>query len=299
MASKKKPAKKAAEKSEAKVSSPQAEAVEAPVEYAQVAPVPVPVPEVERPPNPNPGWECLDINRKALIWFILVTLGVAIATFIGMIPVLANLTKAEMKKGDSAYVALKDADKPESYREQLEQFEQLQVQQGSYKGRDRLQADPPREIVELVESQEKVLATYAYNAETKRARIPIEVAMEKMLKQGVKSGKPKAMVMTPELEKGKAIFLGVGACFTCHGNTGRGDGPAAVALNPKPRSFASGEYLFDTDGDGIKGSPADLRNILKFGTIKYGGSPLMPPRPDIMGEDLENLVKFVQALKAE
>ena len=292
MASKKKPARKAAAKSAAKVSSPRAETVE-------VEAVPVPAPEVERPPNPNPGWECLDINRKALIWFILVTLGVAIATFIGMIPVLAGLTKAEMKKGDSAYVALKNADKPESYREQLDQFEQLQVQQGSYGGRDRLQVDPPREIIELVDSQEKVLATYGYNAETKRARIPIEMAMEKMLDQGIKSGKPKAMVMTPELEKGKAIFLGVGACFTCHGNTGRGDGPAAVALSPKPRSFASGEYLFDTDGDGIKGSPADLRNILKFGTIKYGGSPLMPPRPDITGEDLENLVKFVQALKAE
>ena len=177
MASKKKPAGKTAAKSAAMVSSSKAEPVEAQVEYAQVAPVPVP--EVERPPNPNPGWECLDINRKALIWFILVTLGVAIATFIGMIPVLANLTKVEMKKGDSAYVALKDADKPESYGEQIDQFEQLQVEQGSYRGRDRLQTDPPREIVELVNSQEKVLATYGYNAETKQARIPIEVAMEK------------------------------------------------------------------------------------------------------------------------
>ena len=98
MASKKKPARKTAATSAAKVSSSKAEPVEAQVEYAQVEPVPVPVPEVERPPNPNPGWECLDINRKALIWFILVILGFAIATFIGMIPVLANLTKAEMKK---------------------------------------------------------------------------------------------------------------------------------------------------------------------------------------------------------
>ena len=27
-------------------------------------------------------------------------------------------------------------------------------------------------------------------------------------------------------------------CFTCHGNSGHGDGPGAGALNPKPRSFA-------------------------------------------------------------
>src|SRR6185503_5050018 len=26
-------------------------------------------------------------------------------------------------------------------------------------------------------------------------------------------------------------------CATCHGNEGRGDGPGAIALNPKPRNY--------------------------------------------------------------
>lgn len=46
---------------------------------------------------------------------------------------------------------------------------------------------------------------------------------------------------TPELiETGKAVYAQ--NCITCHGTNGLGDGPAAAALNPKPRNFASGEW---------------------------------------------------------
>ena len=54
-----------------------------------------------------------------------------------------------------------------------------------------------------------------------------------------------------ELDKGKTIYNGTGACFSCHGATGEGDGAAAAALNPKPRSFTKGVFNFDTDGDGL------------------------------------------------
>ncbi len=98
------------------------------------------------------------------------------------------------------------------------------------------------------------------------------------------------------IEKGRSIFMGMGSCFSCHGPTGKGDGPAAIALNPKPRSFAEGAFLYDTDKDGQKGTRADLKNILANGTFKYGGSPLMPPRPDIQGADLEDLLDYVISL---
>lgn len=39
------------------------------------------------------------------------------------------------------------------------------------------------------------------------------------------------------IDKGKAIYEGKGTCFTCHGVEGRGDGPAAVNMNPAPRNF--------------------------------------------------------------
>src|SRR5262245_64939976 len=37
-------------------------------------------------------------------------------------------------------------------------------------------------------------------------------------------------------KEAKEIFSSL--CFTCHGNTGHGDGPGAATLNPKPRTFA-------------------------------------------------------------
>ncbi len=46
---------------------------------------------------------------------------------------------------------------------------------------------------------------------------------------------------TPELiEKGKAVFKT--NCTSCHGLEGYGDGPAASALNPKPRNFHQGYW---------------------------------------------------------
>ncbi|MFP6661816.1 MAG: c-type cytochrome, partial [Myxococcota bacterium] len=42
-------------------------------------------------------------------------------------------------------------------------------------------------------------------------------------------------------------------CASCHGLTGKGDGPVGAVLTPKPRDFAKAEFKFDTDGDGTAG----------------------------------------------
>ncbi len=98
------------------------------------------------------------------------------------------------------------------------------------------------------------------------------------------------------LADGKALYNSSG-CGTCHGATGLGDGPAAAALNPKPRSFESGEFVYDTDGDGVKGSDADLLNVMKNGSAKYGGSPTMPGRADIPEEDLKAIIAYIRTLQ--
>lgn len=38
-------------------------------------------------------------------------------------------------------------------------------------------------------------------------------------------------------------------CVACHGPGGKGDGPAAVALNPKPADWTSKRVQDDTDGE--------------------------------------------------
>lgn len=99
------------------------------------------------------------------------------------------------------------------------------------------------------------------------------------------------------IDRGKQVYNGAGACFSCHGPTGLGDGAAAAALNPKPRSFADGSYAYDTDGDGKKGTEADLFNIVTNGAQKYGGNMMMVGRPDLPEGDRRALVKFILSLK--
>ena len=63
------------------------------------------------------------------------------------------------------------------------------------------------------------------------------------------------------LDKGKAAFAI--NCVPCHGEKGDGTGPAAVALNPKPRNFAKDPFkqgekvedVFKTLAEGVKGTP--------------------------------------------
>ena len=100
-----------------------------------------------------------------------------------------------------------------------------------------------------------------------------------------------------ELDKGKGIYNGAGACFSCHGPAGAGDGAAAAALNPKPRSFVEGAFNYDTDGDGKTGTEQDIANIIEKGAAKFGGSMLMAGRPDIAAADRLALARYVISLK--
>jgi mono/diheme cytochrome c family protein len=86
---------------------------------------------------------------------------------------------------------------------------------------------------------------------------------------------------TPELlAKGKNIFTTV--CISCHGEGGKGDGPAGSALNPKPQNFTSKDgwkngtkvsQIYKTLQDGIPGSGMASYEYLtpeeKFGLAHY------------------------------
>ncbi len=87
--------------------------------------------------------------------------------------------------------------------------------------------------------------------------------------------------------KGKEVFDT--KCASCHGSTGKGDGPAAAALPTKPRDLSDASYVSTLTDDHI------------FKTVKEGGaavgkSPLMPPWGSVLSEeDIWNVVAYIRS----
>ena len=88
------------------------------------------------------------------------------------------------------------------------------------------------------------------------------------------------------IEAGHAIYHST--CAPCHGEGGKGDGPAAAALNPKPRDHTNGAYM-DT-----------LSNAHLFAAIKNGGAqfgyPTMPAQPQLADDSIKCVIAFVRSL---
>jgi mono/diheme cytochrome c family protein len=101
-----------------------------------------------------------------------------------------------------------------------------------------------------------------------------------------------------DVEAGKALYQGKGACAACHGPAGKGDGVAAAGLNPKPRDFSIGDFGLDTDADGQTGTETDLYNVIHDGAAKYGGAATMPGRADLSEQEIKDLVAYILSLKS-
>lgn len=76
-------------------------------------------------------------------------------------------------------------------------------------------------------------------------------------------------------------------CATCHGQAGKGDGPAAVALNPKPRDLGDAAWQKSVDD-------AHIEKIILGGGPSVGKSPLMPANPDLSAKP--DVVKALRVL---
>lgn len=82
-------------------------------------------------------------------------------------------------------------------------------------------------------------------------------------------------------------------CVSCHGWTGKGDGPNAIMLDPRPRFITKGEYL-------NKRTNLQLFSIVKGGGSAVELSDLMPSWGNVLqDQDIWNVVAFLRAISVE
>ena len=88
--------------------------------------------------------------------------------------------------------------------------------------------------------------------------------------------------------KGKDLYTK--QCAGCHGPAGKGDGPAAAVINPKPGDFTNkahmtalkDQYLFD---------------LIQKGGAAVGKSPLMTPFGSKLKDgEIQDLIAYVRSL---
>ncbi|MBI2504524.1 MAG: cytochrome c [Candidatus Latescibacteria bacterium] len=88
--------------------------------------------------------------------------------------------------------------------------------------------------------------------------------------------------------QGRKLFMANG-CNLCHGPEGRGDGPVARSLSPKPRDFA--DLSAYKRGPGLE----QLEETIQKGL--HTGQGIMPAFPNIPSEDRRRLALFIQSLQ--
>jgi len=82
-------------------------------------------------------------------------------------------------------------------------------------------------------------------------------------------------------------------CVKCHGPEGKGDGPGAAMLNPKPRAFSDCAEM-------KKHSDAEMQKVISEGGEAVGMSADMQPWGGTLSDaDIADLVKFVRSFCKE
>lgn len=88
--------------------------------------------------------------------------------------------------------------------------------------------------------------------------------------------KPALDLHSPEtIERGNNVFHGKGECYLCHGNNGKGDGIAAIGLNPSPRNFTNPKFK-------LARTPGEMFWVLKHGSP---GRAMVSAIPGLISEE--------------
>ncbi len=79
-------------------------------------------------------------------------------------------------------------------------------------------------------------------------------------------------------------------CSSCHGKTGKGDGPVAAAFPTKPADHSDAAYMGTL-------SDAHIYKVIQKGGVAVGKSPLMAPWGGVLSDpQLRDLVAYVRQL---
>jgi cytochrome c553 len=136
------------------------------------------------------------------------------------------------------------------------------------------------------------------------SRLVLVTAAAALLVAGCSKGSPKpdaaraatpAPVHTvtapavPYVSEADARKAFLGRCASCHGMEGKGDGPGATSLNPKPRNYTDKEWQKTVTDD-------QIGKTILYGGAAIGKSPIMPANPDLGSkpEMITALVKIVR-----
>lgn len=114
----------------------------------------------------------------------------------------------------------------------------------------------------------------------------VALATEKKAAKAPKAA--KASAAKGDVINGKKVYDTY--CTSCHGATGKGDGVAAQALNPKPRNFVDAEYM--------KGRTDEvLKKVIVEGGAANNLSPLMAPwGGTLKANEVDDVLAYVRSL---
>lgn len=86
---------------------------------------------------------------------------------------------------------------------------------------------------------------------------------------------PKVSISNADRKEAHELFTM--RCATCHGQFGRGDGPGAAGLDPKPRNYADALWQKTVTDE-------DIEKAIVYGGAAVGKSPQMVANPDLQAK---------------
>lgn len=110
---------------------------------------------------------------------------------------------------------------------------------------------------------------------------------------GGAGSKDSTVAITAEART-KAAEIFKTRCSTCHGVDGKGDGPGAANLNPKPRNYHDQKWQASV-------KDADIEKTIVYGGASVGKSAIMAANPDLSSkpEVVAALREYIRRLGKE